>query len=190
MTGVIQADTAQLPPTSKLSHDAIPVEVTGTRAKGQRIDNVGSKIVANVENTGALVTSEAVHVLGRVGFATADRAVVDGMRISVAGLEREAIAQVAFEGDSKSVIKAGSDVALVVHRAIRISLGEILIQWAHAICSGSVQRDRSRAEIDPAARKQTNAVAAEVRSGQEEVPGKLMFDSPAPFHSIKIAAVF
>ena len=81
------------------------------------MNNVGSKIVANVEHAGAFVTSEAIDVLGGIRLATTDRSIVDGMRISVAGLERQAVAPVMFEGDSKSVIEAGSDVALIVHGA-------------------------------------------------------------------------
>src|SRR5579872_3808397 len=154
MTGVVEADTAQLPPASKLSGHAILVEVAGTRAKGQRIDKVGGKIVANVEHAGAFVTSEAVDVLGGIGLATTDRSIVDGMRISVAGLERQAVAPVMFEGDSKSVIEAGSDVALVVHGAEGISVGIELIQRTHAIGLSSVERYGDGAKIHRSAGEQ------------------------------------
>src|SRR5579872_4244921 len=112
------------------------------------------------------------------------------MRISVAGLERQAVAPVMFEGDSKSVIEAGSDVALVVHGAEGISVGIELIQRTHAIGLSSVERYGDGAKIHRSAGEQTNTVTAEVRGGYQEVRGKLMLDSRAPFHGIKITTIF
>src|SRR5215469_4169076 len=165
MTGVVHAHSAQLPASNELPQHAILVEVTGTRAKRKGVDGVCYEVVANVEDAGPFVAGQTVHILRCIGFAATDRTVIDRVRVCVTRLERQTAFQMACEGDTEPIIKTGTDVALVIHRSIRIRVGwvgEKLIERPHAIGSGGVERHRFGTEVYGSAGKQANAVASKI----------------------------
>src|SRR5579862_5693475 len=97
MTGVPQAYATQAPSTNDFSQSARVVGVSFARAERKFVNGIHSDIVANVEDAGAFVALKAVHVFRSVGFAAADRAIVDGMRPGIARLEGDTASKPALK---------------------------------------------------------------------------------------------
>jgi len=153
------------------------IEIGSAWPEGQRVDGIGNEIVPDVEDARSFVASQAVDVFRPIGFATADRAIVDGMREGVTGFKREAVAQMALESETEGIVSTRTDVALVVHGAKRISVGVILIQRPHAIAVDWVESQGNRAQIDRAGRRGFPGKRLRAEGSQEI---RVRWSSPTP----------
>src|SRR5579862_7064438 len=159
MTGVPDADAAHLPSANYLSYYTRVAQEAFSRTKRQFVDCIHGYIVANVENARTFVAGQAIHVLRTIRFSAADRSVVDGMGPRVAPLKRQSARESPYEAQQERVVRAGTDIGLLVYRTVGISCGIILIERAR---TNNVPRRirairRRDAEVHSSARKQTNS---------------------------------
>src|ERR1700741_3063060 len=101
MAGVPKADAPQPPTANDLSHHPRTVQIRLTWAKGKIVEGIYAHIVANIEDTGAFVTVQAIYVLWPVGLAASHRTVIDGMRPGITRLKLEALAEASLQRQTK-----------------------------------------------------------------------------------------
>src|SRR5579863_3553801 len=136
MARVENADTTEFPSANDFPKGSAAVQERLAGPEGQLVDRVGRKVVAHVGDAVPSVASLAVDVLRSVGFATTNRAIVDGMSEGVTRLKGKPVGKPMIEGNQRGVIGALPDIVLEIDGAVwvcrlsrigGVGAGEVLV---------------------------------------------------------------
>src|SRR5215471_11088054 len=133
MPRVPKSDTTYLPASKDFPHDSGSAHKRFSRAKREVVHSVYSEVVTNIKNTRSLVALQAVHIFRARGLAAAHGTVVDRMRPCVPRLKFQPLAEPALQSEPQGVVRARSNVMLVVDGAKGIAPRIVLVERADAI---------------------------------------------------------
>src|SRR5580700_1269216 len=160
MAGTPQPNAAHTPPADNLAQGAAPVQVALAGSKRQLINRIRREIVPDIEDAGAFVTGQAIHVLGAIRLPATDRAIVDGVGPRVSRLERQPGREATLQAEKESMVCARANIGLVIHRTVRRPAGIVLVKHPRAneaALAAWIKLRFGLAEIYASARKQAHA---------------------------------